>query len=94
MNLSEAILTIEGDKCWSIYAEEIASDADARIGKSQFKDGGIIDEKKLIMNGSQANDARLGYCDGDANFLSEITANELFFWMLDNNYFENLGHVI
>lgn len=58
---------LQHDSNWGIYAEECSPAAEARIGQTQFEQGGLIDGKRLIVDGVQLGDALLRYTDGDEN---------------------------
>lgn len=56
---------IQYDSSWGIYADECHPDAEARIGQTQFEQGGLLDGKHLIANGVQMGDALSRWFDGD-----------------------------
>jgi len=47
---------LEYSTSWAIYADGFLSESPARIGSTQFENGGIMDGKKLICNGQELGD--------------------------------------
>lgn len=56
---------ISYDRSWGIYAESCTADAEARIGQTQFKQGGLLDGKQLICDGQQLGDAIQRWTNGE-----------------------------
>jgi hypothetical protein len=60
------------DSSWAIYADDCSANAEARIGQTQFDNGGLLDDKKFICTGQQLGDAIQRWTDGE-----EIDADDL-----------------
>lgn len=56
---------ISYDRGWGIYATDCSPDAEARIGQTQFENGGLLDSKHFICDGQQLGDALLRWTDGE-----------------------------
>lgn len=89
MNLKEAILRINYDANWGIYAESpFTSNSPARIGQTHFENGGVLDDKEYFCNGEVANDAVETQVDrsfGEEDYQREVAAEILIDEIKDNN---------
>lgn len=57
MTLKEAILRINNESSWSVYAKSpFTADSEARIGQTQFENGGLLDDKEWVGNGDRINE--------------------------------------
>ena len=60
MKLVDALLNIQYDSSWGIWAElkdgELAENSEARYGQMTFENGGLLDEKVYVCNGEQIGD--------------------------------------
>jgi hypothetical protein len=61
MKLIEALLQIQYDSNWGIWAEpdedgKFTEDAEARYGQRIFENGGLLDEKVYVCNGENIGD--------------------------------------
>lgn len=57
MNLAEAIVKIQYDSSWGVWAEvPFAPDSEARYGQCQFENGGVLDNKELFTDGVSIGD--------------------------------------
>ena len=59
---------LQYDSSWGIYADGRTPNANARVGQTQFEQGGILDGKQLICNGIQLNDAISRWFDGEEDW--------------------------
>jgi len=73
------------DRGQAIYALGTGPDSLARIGQTQFEQGGLLDGKEFVINGMQLGDAILSYTDGD-DF--EIDGRELLEWLIEGDWIE------
>lgn len=53
------------DRSWGIYATGCDANAEARIGQTQFENGGLLDDKHFICDGEQLGDAIQRWTDGE-----------------------------
>lgn len=87
MRLKDLVTKIQGDEGWAVYAESSDPNADARYGQTQFKNGGLLDNKKFIINGENANKALLAYTDGDLDwFAQDGDPAEFIRWLNDEGW--------
>ena len=57
LTLKEIIANgLEYSTSWAVYADGFQSESPARVGSTQFVNGGLLDGKKLICNGQQLGD--------------------------------------
>ena len=57
MKLVDALQSISYDASWGIYAKyPISADSECRYGQTQFENGGLLDDKKFIIDGESATD--------------------------------------
>ena len=57
LTLKEIIANgLEYSTSWAVYADGFQSESQARIGNTQFVNGGLLDGKKLICNGQELGD--------------------------------------
>ena len=77
---------LQYDNSWAIYALGTGPDSPARVGKTQFEQGGILDGKELVINGTQLGDAISAYTDGDENF--EIDYSLFLDWLIEEDWIE------
>lgn len=54
---------LQYDSSWGIYAFGTGVDSPARIGQTQFEQGGILDGMSFIIDGVRLGDAWLSYLD-------------------------------
>lgn len=73
----------------AIYAWGKGADAPARIGQTQFEQGGLLDGMDEIINGEQLNDAILSYIDGDESAREHIIWEDFLEWLGDEGYLDN-----
>ncbi len=57
--------SISYDRSWGIYATSCEANAEARLGQTQFPQGGLLDGKQLICDGQQLGDALQRWGDGE-----------------------------
>jgi len=60
------------DSSWGIYADSCSANAEARIGETQFEQGGVLDGKLLICNGKQLGDAIQRWTDGQDMYVANL----------------------
>ena len=90
MKLKEAVLKIEYNAYWGIYADGTTPESEARFGAVQFDNGGVLDDKFFIMDGEQNGDRLLTYCDGDLEAIGEHFNGEDFVNWLNEGYFDDI----
>ena len=56
------------DKKWAIYAESWSPDAPARIGDTQFENGGVLDGFIKIIDGQSFHEEVHDWTDGTYEF--------------------------
>lgn len=60
MKLIEALLNIQYDSSWGIWAElidgKLQEDSEARYGQKIFENGGLLDDKVYVCDGQQIGD--------------------------------------
>lgn len=56
---------LQYDRGWAIYATSCDAGAEARLGQTQFENGGVLDDKHFICNGEQLGDAILRWTDDE-----------------------------
>lgn len=75
MKLQDALINIQYDISWGIWAEKIEGEftpeSPARYGQKCFENGGVLDEKDYIGNGEEIGDSRYSYTQGDESFNEE-----------------------
>lgn len=79
---------LQYDSSWAIYAYGKDADAPARIGQTQFKQGGLLDGMDYIINGQQLGDAILRYTDGDLSTVEHIIWGDFIEWLQEEGYFD------
>lgn len=76
MTLTEAILAIQYDSSWGIWAEQpITPASEARYGQVQFRNGGLLDDKVLFATGEECGNFIMKWLDGedeDVEYPSEL----------------------
>lgn len=77
---------LQYDSSWAIYSHGTGPDSPARIGQTQFKQGGLLDGMEYAINGEQLGDAILDYTNGDTDF--EISGSELLDWLIEEDRIE------
>jgi hypothetical protein len=89
MLLKDAVVQIQNDRNWAVYATDTNPDAEARYGQRQFENGGVLDDKRFIIDGEIATRALLAYTDNDPYWLDEHGDREEFFqFLVDEGYVE------
>jgi hypothetical protein len=65
------------DSSWGIYADSCDANAEARIGQTQFEQGGLLDGKQLICTGEQLGDAIQRWTDGEEVDIDDLDIDGL-----------------
>lgn len=52
---------VEYGSSWAVYAEALEPDSPARMGQTQFENGGLLDSKRYVIDGLTLGDAKLRY---------------------------------
>lgn len=87
--LRDLITSIQNSSKWAVYADGTEPSSNARFGQTQFENGGLLDGKKFILDGEQANDALLAFCDGDPDWFAEHGDKDDFVnWLKEEGYIE------
>ena len=88
--LKNAVMDIQNSVGWAVYADGTEPNSLARYGLTLFENGGLLDDKKFIMNGEQANDALMRFCDGDLDMIEEghLDGADFVNWLIDEGYIE------
>ncbi len=85
--LKDLVTKIQDSSQWAIYAGSTDPDADARYGQRQFENGGLLDDKKYIIDGEGANLALMEYTEGDPGWLDKYSDREDFvLWLKDEGF--------
>ena len=76
MTLLEAITSDLGyDTQWAIYAERVdgvfAEDSNARFGRTEFDNGGLLDDLEFFENSAVVVDATFYWTEGDISLIVE-----------------------
>jgi hypothetical protein len=78
---------LQYDSSWAIYSHGTGADSPARIGQTQFKQGGLLDGMEKVIDGVALGDAMLSYtedCDEDY----EIDGEEFLDWLIEDGWIE------
>ena len=79
--LEYALQDISNDSNWGIYASyPLTAQTEIRFGQPQFENGGLLDEKKFVINGESANDRIQDMIDvslGEEDYQREIAIETL-----------------
>lgn len=87
MTLSELLKNgLQYDESWGIYSLGTGADSPARIGQTQFENGGLLDGMSFVINGERLGDAMRSYTDGDDEM--EFSGSELLEWLLEEDWIE------
>lgn len=73
----------------AIYAWGKDADAPARIGQTQFEQGGIQDGMDEIINGVRLGDAITRFIDGDEDSREHIVWDDFLEWLGEEGYLDN-----
>lgn len=73
---------LQYDSSWAIYAYGKGADSKARIGQTQFENGGLLDGMDFIIDGVQLGNAMTAYMDGDE---FEVDYDEFYQWLRDED---------
>lgn len=79
---------LQYDSSWAIYAWRNSPDSPARVGQTQFENGGVLDGMDLIIDGVQLGDALERYCDDDEDSGEHIIWGDFLEWMKDEGYIQ------
>jgi len=72
------------DKSWAIYSHGTGSHSPARIGQTQFEQGGVLDGMEMVIDGQKLGDALSSYTDDDEEFDIE----EFLRFLIDEDWIE------
>jgi hypothetical protein len=87
MELAELLKNgLQYDSSWAIYAYGTGPDSPARIGQTQFDNGGLLDGMEFVIDGVKLGDAVRRYTDGDDEM--EYSGSELLDWLLEEGWIE------
>lgn len=87
---------VEYSSSWAVYAESLEPDSPARIGQTQFENGGVLDDMQYVIDGEQLGDAKLSYVGDKDDYPDEgsydaawdnITGREILDY-IKSNYIE------
>ena len=65
------------DSSWGIYADGCTANAEARLGQTQFENGGVLDGKRFICDGVQLGDAIQRWTDGKDVYMVNLDIDGL-----------------
>ena len=87
MTLAEILKDgLQYDFSWGIYSHGTGADSPARIGQTQFENGGLLDGMEFVIDGVKLGDAIRSYTDGDDEM--EFSGSELLDWLLEEGWIE------
>ncbi len=80
---------LQYDSSWGIWAFGTATDAPARIGQTQFENGGILDGMSFIIDGERLGNAIAALSQGEPEDVWEHISQSMFLDLLiENNWIE------
>lgn len=88
MKLQDAVVQVQGYSNWAVYATGTEPEAEARLGQTQFENGGLLDEMSFVISSEVASRAMLAYCDGDTDWFDQHgDPAEFVEWLNDEGWF-------
>lgn len=87
---------VEYSSSWAVYAEALEPESPARMGQTQFENGGLLDSKQYVIDGVTLGDAKLRYFEDNYSENDREEAEddlsplypEFLEWLVDEGYID------